>query len=317
MELFRKGQGSRMAAVSKRAHAAQAACSDGAMDVIPFPIYVVDAGTRELVSLNHAMRSKTGAEPGQTCHKAIYDQPAPCHFCQIGALSALGGQAPSTIVFEHFNDRDNCWYQLSETLIDWFDGRRVKHSVAVDIGALKNAQNELSEAYAMLALKSVELEKASITDALTGLFNRRRLDESFAHELDRAQRYAEPVSLIISDVDHFKSVNDIHGHHVGDEVLQAMAGLLRHGVRALDVVGRWGGEEFLIICPNTDLDGATALAEKLRAAIASAQFPGIGTSSASFGVAQYQDGESFKDTVARADTALYRAKVNGRNRIEY
>jgi len=290
--------------------------SDGTFDIIPFPIYVVDTQSLELVSVNQIMRRKTGAKIGQTCHRAIYDQPKPCHFCKIAALSEAAAQGSAAIVFEHFNDRDECWYQLNETLIDWFDGRRVKHSVAVDIGALKEAQNELSEAYVLLALKSVELEKASITDSLTGLFNRRRLDEAFAHELDRTQRYARPMSLIITDVDHFKSVNDTHGHQVGDEVLQTIAGLLRQGVRAVDIVGRWGGEEFLVICPDTDLEGALALAEKLRTAIEEAPFPAIGTSTSSFGVAQYMDGESFKDTVARADTALYRAKVNGRNRVE-
>ncbi|KIM00361.1 hypothetical protein CCC_01516 [Paramagnetospirillum magnetotacticum MS-1] len=304
-----------MTAVARLAQAEQRPRCDGTIDVIPFPIYVVDARTRELVTLNQAMRRKTGAEPGQTCHVAIYDQPAPCHFCKIAELSTLRSDPPTTIVFEHFNDRDNCWYQLSETLINWFDGRLVKHSIAVDISALKEAENELAEAYAELALKSVALEKVSITDALTGLFNRRRLDEAFAHELDRAQRYAEPVSLIISDVDHFKSINDVHGHQTGDEVLQSIADLLRNGVRALDVVGRWGGEEFLIICPNTDLEGAVALAEKLRLTIATAVFTGTGACTASFGVAQYAESESFKDTVARADTALYRAKVEGRNRV--
>ncbi len=305
-----------MAATSRHTRTALTTGGSGTIDVIPFPIYVVDTQSLELVSVNQAMRRKTGAQIGQTCHRAIYDQPTPCHFCKIAALSEAPPDSPAALVFEHFNDRDECWYQLNETLIDWFDGRRVKHSIAVDIGALKDAQNELSEAYILLALKSVELEKASITDSLTGLFNRRRLDEAFAHELDRAQRYARPVSLIIADVDHFKSVNDIHGHQVGDEVLRAIAGLLRQGVRAVDIVGRWGGEEFLIICPDTDLEGALALAEKLRASIEEAPFPAIGASSSSFGVAQYRDGESFKDTVARADTALYRAKVNGRNRTE-
>lgn len=305
-----------MATASRRVHTARPTRNDGTFDVIPFPIYVVDTQTLDLVSVNQAMRRKTGAEAGQTCHSAIYDQPSPCHFCKIAALTESGGGGPAAMVFEHFNDRDDCWYQLNETLIDWFDGRRVKHSIAVDIGALKDAQNELSEAYALLALKSVELEKASITDSLTGLFNRRRLDEAFAHELDRAQRYAKPVSLIIADVDYFKAINDTHGHQTGDDVLKAIAGLLRSGVRAVDVVGRWGGEEFLVICPDTDLDGAQALAEKLRGSIAAEAFPAIGAASASFGVAQYRDGESFKDTVARADTALYRAKINGRNRVE-
>lgn len=305
-----------MATASRRENAAGLSRNDGTFDVIPFPIYVVDTQTLELVSVNQAMRRKTKAEAGQTCHSAIYDQPSPCHFCKIATLSEAGVHGPAAMVFEHFNDRDDCWYQLNETLMDWFDGRRVKHSIAVDIGALKDAQNELSEAYALLALKSVELEKASITDTLTGLFNRRRLDEAYAHELDRAQRYAKPVSLIIGDVDHFKSINDTHGHQTGDEVLKTIADLLRNGVRAVDIVGRWGGEEFLVICPDTDLDGAVALAEKLRLSIETEPFAAIGSATSSFGIAQYRAGESFKDTVARADTALYKAKINGRNRVE-
>lgn len=305
-----------MATASRRESAANISRNDGTFDVIPFPIYVVDTQTLELVSVNQAMRRKTGAEAGQTCHSAIYGQPSPCHFCKIAPLSEAAAHGPAAIIFEHFNDRDDCWYQLNETLMDWFDGRRVKHSIAVDIGALKDAQNELSEAYALLALKSVELEKASITDTLTGLFNRRRLDEAYAHELDRAQRYAKPVSLIIGDVDHFKSINDTHGHQTGDEVLKTIADLLRSGVRSVDIVGRWGGEEFLVICPDTDLDGALALAEKLRLSIAAEPFAAIGSTTSSFGIAQYRAGESFKDTVARADTALYKAKINGRNRVE-
>ena len=305
-----------MAAAPKRTQATRMERNDGALDVIPFPIYVVDTQTLELVSVNQAMRRKTEAKPGQACHRAIYDQPDPCYFCKIGALSEIAADEPAAMVFEHFNDRDDCWYQLNETLLDWFDGRRVKHSIAVDIGALKDAQNELSEAYALLALKSVELEKASITDSLTSLFNRRRLEEAFAHELDRAQRYAKPVSLIIADVDHFKSINDTHGHQVGDEVLKLIADLMRNGVRAVDLVGRWGGEEFLVICPDTDQDGAQALAEKLRSTIESEPFSTGSSVTTSFGVAQYCESESFKDTVARADKALYRAKINGRNRVE-
>lgn len=303
-----------MKAAIRRAQTVQSTVRDATFDVIPFPIYVVDVQSLALVSVNQAMRRLTGAAPGLTCHTAIYGQDSPCTFCRVAELN--GTEQADALVFEHFNDRDDRWYQLHETLVDWFDGRRVKHSIAVDIGALKETQNDLSEAYALLALKSVELERASITDALTGLFNRRRLEEAFAHELERSRRYDHPLSLIISDIDHFKSVNDTHGHQVGDEVLVAIAGLLRCGVRAVDTVGRWGGEEFLIVCPNTDAAGAAALAEKLRAAMATAELPGIGSGTASFGVARVNPGEDFKEAVGRADTALYRAKVNGRNRVE-
>ncbi len=295
---------------------AESAFRNGLFDVIPFPIYVVDIATYEIVSVNKAMQDKTAAALGEPCHWAIYRQDSPCIFCQIGALTAAAGQERAATVFEHFNDRDECWYQIHEAVLTWFDGRVVKHSIAVDIGKLKEAQNELSEAYGLLAVKSMELEQASITDALTGLFNRRRLDEVFEYEMTRTGRYGVPLSVVIADIDRFKSVNDTHGHHVGDLVLQKMAEIFRHGVRAIDTVGRWGGEEFMIICPETDGHGTAALAEKLRATIEAASFPIAAHTTASFGVAHYREGDTMKDLVVRADTALYRAKVNGRNRVE-
>lgn len=284
------------------------------LDAIPFPIYVVDTTQLKLLSVNAAMRGKTGAEPGDPCHWAIYRQPSPCTFCRIAELSEKGEGAAT--VFEHFNDRDECWYQIHESLVQWYDGHPAKHSIAVDIAGLKEAQNELSEAYALLALKSVELEKASITDALTGLFNRRRLDQAFGQEVGRACRYGHPLSLILIDLDRFKAVNDTHGHQMGDQVLQEVSAILREGVRSADTVGRWGGEEFLIICPETDLAGAMALAEKLRTTIAEAVWPSTTLITSSFGVAQFHNGDSMKDLVARADGALYRAKASGRNRVE-
>jgi diguanylate cyclase (GGDEF)-like protein len=284
------------------------------LDAIPFPIYVADKDSLKLVSVNAAMRRKTGAQPGDSCHWAIYHQPSPCSFCRMAELTEKAHGTET--VFEHFNDRDECWYQVHESLLQWYDGRTVKHSIAVDIAGLKDAQNELSEAYALLALKSVELEKASITDTLTGLFNRRRLDQGFDQELDRAIRYGHPLTLILIDLDRFKAINDTHGHQTGDEVLQKVAGILRQEVRSTDTVGRWGGEEFLIICPETDLTGAVAMAEKLRSTIATAAWPPGTHMTGSFGIAQFRDGDSMKDLVARADAALYRAKTSGRNRVE-
>lgn len=303
-----------MTVASRRHPRKPPATREALLDAIPFPIYVVDVAQLKILSVNAAMRRKTEAEPGEACHWAIYRQPSPCTFCRIAELTGQGDGAAT--VFEHFNDRDECWYQIHESLVHWYDGRAAKHSIAVDIAGLKEAQNELSEAYALLALKSVELEKASITDALTGLFNRRRLDQTFDHELGRACRYGHPLSLILIDLDRFKAVNDTHGHQMGDQVLQDVSAILRHGIRSADTVGRWGGEEFLIICPETDLDGAMAVAEKLRATVAAAAWPPTTPITSSFGIAQFNTGDSMKDLVARADAALYRAKTFGRNRVE-
>lgn len=305
-----------MPLVSRLVSAEPQGFRDSVFDAIPFPIYVADAATLEIVSINRAMQAKTGAVIGDICHRAIYHQSSPCSFCKIGTLTPTGGETPPAIVSDHFNDCDNHWYQIYESSLIWFDGRTVLHSVAVDIERLKDAQNELSEAYALLALKTAELEKASVTDALTELFNRRKLDQALQDEAERALRYHTPLSLIILDIDHFKVINDTHGHQIGDQVLQAIARILCHKVRSVDIVGRWGGEEFLIICPDTTLEGAICLAESLRGLIEAFAFPiGIRNTS-SFGVAEFCSGETVRDLVARTDAALYRAKACGRNRVE-
>ncbi len=131
-----------------------------------------------------------------------------------------------------------------------------------------------------------------------------------------AQRFKHFFGIIILDVDHFKEVNDTHGHHVGDQVLVDMADLLKSNVRTTDTLGRWGGEEFLIICPEADEAGTANLAENLRNAIASHKFPVVQSKTASFGVTIHQQGESIKSVIARADKALYVAKNSGRNRVK-
>jgi diguanylate cyclase (GGDEF)-like protein len=163
---------------------------------------------------------------------------------------------------------------------------------------------------------NLELERLSVTDKLTGLFNRVRLDAVLNGEIDRAARSGRPFGVILLDIDHFKQVNDEHGHQVGDQVLQGVAGLLAGNTRKVDTVGRWGGEEFLIICPHVDMEGIAQLAEKLRQAIAGHDFPVVGQKTASFGVCTYWPDDHANSLVARADAALYAAKHQGRNRVE-
>lgn len=285
-------------------------------DVIPFPIYVVDVATHDLICVNRTMRQRIGETLAAKCHQAIYRQDSPCFFCRMGELESMGVGRDNCLVFEHFNDVDDRWYQLQEALITWFDGRRAKYSIAVDISALKAVQNALAEAHAELALKNKALAKASITDPLTGLFNRGKLDEMLSYEIARSARTSTPLSVIMTDVDNFKWVNDTHGHPAGDQVLVRFAEVLRINLRNVDSVGRWGGEEFMAICPTTDLRGAEVLADKLRRAIEAHDFPHIGRQTASFGVAQLLPGEKPQEVIARADRALYRAKGAGRNKVE-
>ncbi|MBC3863397.1 diguanylate cyclase [Undibacterium jejuense] len=165
--------------------------------------------------------------------------------------------------------------------------------------------------------KNKQLEMLSVTDRLTGLYNRLKLDLTLEAEYGRYIRSGKVFSVILMDVDHFKTVNDTYGHQVGDMVLEAIAEILKAGVRDHDVIGRWGGEEFLVVCPDTDLAEALAVAERLRLGVATHHFAVVKNKTSSFGVATIRSKEMISSLVARADTALYCAKQNGRDRVEF
>ncbi len=161
-----------------------------------------------------------------------------------------------------------------------------------------------------------ELHAASITDPLTGLYNRRYLYQRLEQETESANRYGQPLSILLFDLDHFKRINDTLGHNVGDDVLVWVSGVLRSTLREVDIAGRHGGEEFLVILPQTDLAGGIGVAERLRAAIESIEWPVNGLRvTISGGVAQYSSGERVDEFVHRADCKLYEAKKSGRNRF--
>jgi diguanylate cyclase (GGDEF)-like protein/PAS domain S-box-containing protein len=164
-----------------------------------------------------------------------------------------------------------------------------------------------------------KLYEQSTQDALTGLYNRRYLNEALGRELVLAARHEHPVSVIICDLDHFKGINDCYGHSAGDEVLRAVSGLIRRHARASDICCRYGGEEFLLILPQTPESVAVTRAEALRRMIAVAAIPWGGTGlkvTASFGIATFpQAGRSPDALISAADRALYAAKTSGRNRV--
>jgi diguanylate cyclase (GGDEF)-like protein len=156
----------------------------------------------------------------------------------------------------------------------------------------------------------------AITDTLTGLWNRRHFEERVGHEIIKANRYKQPLSVLIFDIDHFKSVNDSYGHLVGDRVLVELCKMARQHTRDSDLLARWGGEEFIMLMPNTGPNEAMAVTEKLRANFASHHFADAGRITASFGIAPYQPGESVDHWISRADAALYEAKQEGRNTVK-
>ncbi|MDN3516269.1 GGDEF domain-containing protein [Aquisalimonas lutea] len=177
-------------------------------------------------------------------------------------------------------------------------------------------ERALVRANRTLSQRAEEIERLLRTDLLTSLPNRRHFDALLTTQIDAASRYGDPFSLLLVDLDDFKAINDTHGHLQGDEVLRCVAATLQATLRAPDVVARWGGEEFIVLVPNTDGDGAAVLAERLREAIAVMDSPAERLSvTASIGAAQWRPGESANELVGRADRALYRAKDDGRNRV--
>jgi diguanylate cyclase (GGDEF)-like protein len=179
---------------------------------------------------------------------------------------------------------------------------------------LQQAYQALETANQELVAMNALLSQAAITDGLTGLRNHRAFQESLMNLVQMAERYGQPLSLIMLDIDYFKQFNDRFGHPAGDELLRQVASLLRRSARAYDVVARYGGEEFAILLPNTDLNEAVRVAERLRQQIEALPNPHAPVT-ASFGVASYRHGSAPATLLYEADAALYEAKRRGRNRV--
>jgi diguanylate cyclase (GGDEF)-like protein len=162
----------------------------------------------------------------------------------------------------------------------------------------------------------VEIHLLATTDSLTGIANRREFARILAGEVDRSKRYGGPLSLAMYDLDYFKRVNDSFGHDVGDDVLRAVTAVVKKCIRTVDVVARWGGEEFMVLMPETELAAARTAAEKLRLTIADHRFNKIDKLTVSFGVAAFEPKDDPNSLLKRVDDALYQAKQQGRNRVE-
>jgi len=178
--------------------------------------------------------------------------------------------------------------------------------------------------HATIALENARLhrivERQALVDGLTGIANRRQCEEALTTEIAQADRLGTPLTLVLADLDDFKTVNDDHGHAVGDDVLREFSSVLRSTLRDSDLAGRWGGEEFLLLLPGADAEGGAHLADRVRAVLGERAFLGrdgeVVNVTCSFGVAQHRAGGNERDLYAAADQALYRAKRNGKNRVE-
>lgn len=178
------------------------------------------------------------------------------------------------------------------------------HEVAMD-KAQKYEQDSLSV-----------LEELSLNDALTGIANRRRINSLLDTEFERAKRYQTPFSIVLFDIDYFKKINDNYGHLVGDNTLKSLSKLVNETIRKTEVVGRWGGEEFILILPEANINTSFLVAEKIRKIISKTKFKDLGGSlTCSFGVSEYKQGITLDELIEQADQALYKAKENGRNMV--
>jgi diguanylate cyclase (GGDEF)-like protein len=183
---------------------------------------------------------------------------------------------------------------------------------------LAKANAELQELHEQLEESVRELHRISVEDALTSLHNRRFVDMRLGPEVDRARRYGHPLCAAMCDMDFFKEVNDRFSHAIGDAVLRRVAGILLEGSRSPDIVSRYGGEEFLLILPETDLEGALTLAERVRAGVEQYPWEGLAPGlrvTISIGIACLDEGGTPESLVGTADLRLYQAKRVGRNRV--
>lgn len=180
---------------------------------------------------------------------------------------------------------------------------------------LNRALIEVGDLAAQLNESLKRVEHLAVTDSLTNTYNRRKFDETIVQEHRRAKRGKTPFSLIMLDIDHFKQVNDKFGHSTGDLVLKQLCHLIRDLIRQGDLLIRWGGEEFLILLPNTLIEAAGPFAERIRVEVEREHFVNVGPITISLGVAQLREGDSTDTLLRRVDNALYRAKQEGRNRV--
>ena len=281
------------------------------LEGIPSPAWLVSK-QRRILAQNKAAASLFGTKVGDYCWEGIHGgeylsdeyrealekngSPLPgtkCYFC-LGD-EALAGNEPI-----------NSEVQLAGTIWDtwWIPlGENVYLHYATDVTRYKKMEEEL--------------RCLSVTDCLTNCYNRRYFVQKLEEEIERAKRAGRKFSLVMLDIDRFKSINDRFGHNAGDLVLKGIAETINNRIRKIDCLARWGGEEFVILLPDTPVDKAAVLAEELRESISKMNIPGVDRVTASFGVAGYCSEDTSDTLVQRADNMMYEAKVAGRNCVRY
>ncbi len=288
-------------------------CIENILDSLDALVYVADMQTYELLFANKYGINIWGDYHGKVCWQVLQDgQDGPCSFCTNHYLLDEFGSPADAHVWEFQNTINHRWYQCRDQAIRWTDGRLVRLEIATDITDRKNVENELR-------IAKQHAEQLAEKDELTQLCNRRSFFRRGHRALEQSKRFGHPTSVIMMDIDKFKAINDNYGHAAGDKVLRALADLMRSLVREIDIVARMGGEEFALVLPETGLDDAAILAERLRSAIEKLEVSDGKRKirqTASFGVATSKNSIGSIEALLRAaDDALYVAKRMGRNKV--
>ena len=284
-------------------------CYKRLLDAVTAYTYSVEVRDGHAISTCHGMgcSSITGYDPEDyesdpyLWHKMVY--PEDIMFVDSLVKEMLAGNEVPPI--EHrIIRRDGKVVWIRNTIVPYHDERGILtryDGLIEDITGRKVAEEEL--------------KRLATTDKLTGAYNRIKFQEIIDREIERVKRHNQPLSMIIFDIDHFKAVNDSYGHSAGDCALRTIADIVRENIRKIDYFVRWGGEEFMIISSETNLDDAYALAERIREIIENYTFEAVGKITVSFGVTEFKENDTENSFVKRADDAMYLAKRKGRNLV--
>ena len=262
---------------------------------LPFPTVIINS-SYEVILVNEEAEKAFG-EDGTRCYELTHGIDRPCwevfgeNYCPIKNLECSN----RSYAF-HEHDTKNCHLLV---------GSRLDEDLYMEM---------YIDRYIGEIIR--ELKFLADFDSLTGIYNRRKIEDVLMFELERAKRYGKPLSILFIDIDNFKDINDTYGHRKGDQVLRRVASLIRQELRSTDYVGRFGGEEFLVILPETRPEEAVKVAERIRRVIERADFGGVKVT-VSVGVTGYAEGESCSEIIERVDRAMYKAKMNGKNRVVF
>ncbi len=291
-----------------------------------FALSIIDIKTQEVIYTNKVMDEFMIDPKAKKCWDSIYGECDTCSWCAVENI--INNEASPSFDFEYFNEKTNKWYQIQNKTTKLNNGTHILVSIAMDISVQKEVQSSFITTQVRLIQQTEKLKKAqeelkllASTDPLTKLFNRRYFLQVSESILDLDKRNQTDTAIIMLDIDSFKKVNDTYGHKVGDDVLVSLSKLLEELSRKSDIVSRWGGEEFIILLPNTTLDGATVIAEKIRAAVQSHVVLLEDAKELKFTVSigvscvDNEKDNSIEAASQRADVALYEAKNGGRNKV--